>query len=105
MYELFLFILRQTWKYRKNAFIAIGGLAVLFIVLMIGLNAVVGVPTWLVKTVTIAANTMVAVALVAMLYYAVRFVGLWFIWALRELRILPEKRKEKMKGSPTLGQF
>jgi hypothetical protein len=105
MYELFLFTLHQAWKNRKNAFIAIGGLAVLFIALMIGLNSVAGAPTWLVRTVTIAANTMVAVALLAMVYYAVRFVVLWSIWALRELRILPEKRKEKMKGFPTLGQF
>jgi hypothetical protein len=105
MYELFILILHRAWKYRRNAFIAVGGLAVLFIVLMIGLNSVAGAPTWLVKSVTIAANTMVAVVLLAMVYYVVRFVVLWLIWVLRELRILPEKRKEKMKGFPTLGQF
>jgi hypothetical protein len=95
MYEIFILILRQAWKNRQNAFIATGGLAVFFIVLMIALNSASGVPGWLVMTVTIATNIMVAVTIVAMFYHVARFVVRWVIWALREMHVLPQKKIPK----------
>jgi len=82
MFEMIAFFFSE-WNYRKNRFIAVGGIAALFVGIMMGLVRVQGVPDLLVKSVAFCTGFFVVATLTMMVYYAAKFIILGVAWLIR----------------------
>jgi hypothetical protein len=83
MFEMIAFFFSEVWNYRKNRFIAVGGIAALFVGIMMALVRVQGLPDLLVKSVAFCTGFFVVATLTMMVYYAAKFIILGVAWLIR----------------------
>ena len=80
---MFALFFSEVWNHRKNRFIAVGGIAVLFIGIMMALVKIPGLPDWLFNSVAFCTGLFVLATLAMMVYYAARFIILGVMWLVR----------------------
>ncbi len=73
MDDLIAFFFTEVWAHRRNRFIAVGGLALLFLLLMFALNPVPWVPESLKQTIAVLCGLSILATILLMLYYALKF--------------------------------
>ena len=76
MIEVIIFFLKECWAHRRNRFIAVGGMAVLFITLTLASVSLSWVPEEVMRALAFLTGTFVLATIALMLYYIARFVFL-----------------------------
>jgi len=74
MIEVVIFFLKECWAHRRNRFIAVGGMAVLFITLTLASVWISWVPEEVMRALAFLTGTFVLATIALMLYYIARFV-------------------------------
>jgi len=83
MFEMIAFFFSEVWNHRKNRFIAVGGIAVLFVGIMLWLIKLPGVPDWLLKSLAFCTGFFVIATLTMMVSYAAKFMIPGVTWLIR----------------------
>jgi hypothetical protein len=74
MPEAIIFFLKECWAHRRNRFIAVGGMAVLFITLTPASVSITWIPEYITRALAFLTGTFVFATIALMLYYIARFV-------------------------------
>jgi hypothetical protein len=74
MVEAIIFFLKECWAHRRNRFIAVGGMAVLFLTLTLASVSTSWVPEYVMRALAFLTGTFVLATIALMLYYVARFI-------------------------------
>jgi hypothetical protein len=76
MIETFVLLLLQIWEHRRNRFIAVGGLAIVSILIAFAAVRIPGVPASVSTFAVAVSASFVVVMIILMIYYPLKFVGM-----------------------------